>query len=84
MAHTTKSDGDKEAGRTLEKVRIREEAAARCTKVIKIRVFRNQKQGKPGRSYCEVQHDARNDDAEKEVFDGIVSQWQIQEHCAEV
>ena len=31
-----------------------------------------------GRSYCEVQHDARNDDAEKEVFDGVVSQWQIQ------
>ena len=43
MAHTTKSDGDKEAVRTLEKVRIREEAAARCTKVIKIKGIQESK-----------------------------------------
>ena len=41
VTHTTKSERD-EVRRTPEKVRIREEAAARCTKVIKRRVFRKQ------------------------------------------
>ena len=34
VAHTTKVDRDKAVTQTPESVRIREEAAARCTKVI--------------------------------------------------
>ena len=36
-AHTEKTDRDKEVRRTPEEVRMREEAAARCTKIIKRR-----------------------------------------------
>ena len=30
-----------------------------------------------GRSYCEVQHDARKEETENKAFDGVVCQWQI-------
>ena len=40
MAHTTKVDGDDAVKQTPESVRIREDAAARCTKVIKRRELR--------------------------------------------
>ena len=43
---TEQKNRDKAVKETPENVRIREEAAARCTKVIKRRVPRN-KQGKP-------------------------------------
>ena len=42
VAHTTKSIETRQRNRRLENVRIREEAAARCTKVIKRRVLKKQ------------------------------------------
>ena len=42
VAHTTKSDREKEVRRTPEKVKEREGAAARCTQAIKKKVLRNQ------------------------------------------
>ena len=45
VAHTMRSDGDKAVKRTSESVRILEDAAARCTKVVIRKVLK--KQGKP-------------------------------------
>ena len=42
MALTTKFERDKEVKQTPEKVRTREEAAARCTQAIKRKVLRKQ------------------------------------------
>ena len=43
-----KSERDEEARRTPENIRVREEAAARITKVIERRVLKKIKQEKPG------------------------------------
>ena len=48
VAHITKNDRDQALKKTPENVRIREEAAARCTKVIKRRVLKKQARKKPG------------------------------------
>ena len=47
VAHTTNIDRDKTVKQTPRNVRIREEAAAGCTKVIQRKVLKNNKQGKP-------------------------------------
>ena len=63
MAYSTKkSDRDNAVKETPENVRIREEAAARCTKVIKRRVLKESQK----RSLGKMQFDARKNNNKKE------------------
>ena len=59
MAYSTKKDRDKAAKETPENVRMREGAAARCTKVIKRRSLNKQASESQTRSPGKMQFDAR-------------------------
>ena len=66
MAHTTKIDRDKAVKQTLGNARIREEAAARCTKVIKRRVFKKQARKARADQLVKMYYDARTGENKKE------------------
>ena len=77
MALTTKFERDKEVKQTPEKVRTREEAAARCTQAIKRRVLRKQARTARADHAVKCCIDARKEDTEKKALDGVGCEWQI-------
>ena len=77
VAHTTKSDREKEVRRTLDVVRIRGEVAAKCTKSKQEKGTLEGEKESQGRSGCEMQPDACKEEPSKKASDGVVCQWQI-------
>ena len=77
VAHTTKFDRDKEVMRTPGEVRMREEAAARCTKLINKRVLRKQARKAEADHLMKCSMMPGKNRMKRKPLDGVVCQWQI-------
>ena len=77
MAHTTKVDREKAVYQTPESVRIREEAAARCTKVVERRVLKKQARKARADHLVKLYYDARTEDNEKTAVVLVVCQREV-------
>ena len=77
VAHTTKSERDKEARRTPKKSQNWRRGGSKGYKSNEEKGTQETSKESWGRSSCEVQRDARKEGSEKKTVDGVVSTWQI-------
>ena len=77
VAHTTKSERDKEVRRTPEKSQNWRRGGSKVYKSNREKGIQDTSKERQGRSSCDVQHDARRRESDKKTFDGVVCQWQI-------